>query len=395
MIKLLAPCLLAGLGATALGACAVHPAARHAAFETSLAADENRFGPRPDILEEAAIFALSGDQERAFLDFFHHRARQRTPPHERLHDYLLRVAETFDFHNDTRTASQALTSGSGNCLTLAILTSALARLVELDVDYELVDATPVFERRGTVVSRGVHVRSIVYDPRWRKLTDTPTGARRPGISFDYFPDDTVRVRLVGNLSEGAYIAMYYSNVAGEALAANDLGGAYWLLREALRHDPGNAIALNSLAVVYRHSGDPSTAERIYQYGIEFLGQKASFLRNYVALLTVQGRSAEAAAMRASLERLEDHNPFSWVAAGRNALAAGEYREAARYFQQALKVAPYLHEAHALTAMVYLKLGDQERAERALAQAMANAQRVSTRSLYAAKLAALETDSPPP
>ncbi|MEO0424145.1 MAG: tetratricopeptide repeat protein [Pseudomonadota bacterium] len=377
------------LVALQLSACATLPSARHAQFQSTLPVDTERFGPRPDIVDEVAVFTLSEAQQHAFLDYFYQPLREATPPHERVHDYLLQITRGFDFHNDTRTASQVLSSASGNCLSLAILTTALADLVEIDVDYQLVDGTPVFEQRGDIVSRGVHVRSILYDPRWQKITDGASGARRPGIRFDYFPEDTKRVRLIGNLPYEAYVAMYYSNVAGEALAAGDRGAAFWLLREALRHDPGNAIALNTLAVVYRHAGDAATAERIYRYAIEHLPEKASFLRNYVVLLTRQDRRQEALEVSARLERLDDQNPFSWVAAGREAMAAGDYREAARYFEQALDIAPYLHEAHAQLAIAYLHMGKRERAEQALGLALENAPRRSTRSLYEAKLAVLD------
>ncbi len=379
-----------GLGILATGllvACASHPIDEARQPEQAFLDDSGRFGPRPEIIDASAIFAVSDAQRQAFLAYFHAPARQRTPPHERLYHYLVEATHGFDFHNDTFTAEKTLDSASGNCLSLAIVTTALADLIGVDVDYQLVDSTPVFERRGDVVIRGLHVRSIVYDPTWSRISNASTTSRRPGIRFDYFPDDTERVRLVGNLSEAAYVAMYYSNVAIESLVAGDINRAYWLLRESLQHDPRNATALNMLAVVYRRAGDEVTAEQIYQYAIDHLPEKASFLRNYVVLLTSQGRHAEIDQLRALLSNLEDDNPFSWVVAGRNAMSAGEYREAVRYFQRALEIAPYLHEAHAWSAIAYLHLGKRERAERALEQAVENAARKSTRALYETKLAA--------
>ncbi|MEM9388213.1 MAG: tetratricopeptide repeat protein [Pseudomonadota bacterium] len=140
----------------------------------------------------------------------------------------------------------------------------------------------MFEQRGDIVSRGVHLRSILHDPRWQKVTDGTSGARRLRIRFDYCPEDGERVRLIGNL------------------------------------------------------------------------------------------------------------PYeSWVAAGREAMAAGEHRETARYFAQALGIAPCLHEAHAQLAIAYLHRGKRQRAEQALGLALENAPRRSTRSLYEAKLAVLD------
>ncbi|MEM9388214.1 MAG: hypothetical protein AAGA68_24395 [Pseudomonadota bacterium] len=99
---------LALLVAWELSACAGLPSARHAQFQSTLPVDAERFGPRPDLVDEVAVFALSEEQQHVFLEYFHQPLRQATPPHERVHDYLLHVTGAFDFHNDTRTASQAL-----------------------------------------------------------------------------------------------------------------------------------------------------------------------------------------------------------------------------------------------------------------------------------------------
>ena len=281
-------------------------------------------------------------------------------------------------------AVETLDSAAGNCLSLAILTTALAQLVDVDTGYQLVDSTPVFERRGSVISRGIHVRSILYDPTWQ-VVKGETARRRPGIRFDYFTDDTEQARLIGNLSYDAYVAMYYSNVAGEAMANGDLDGAFWYSLEALEQDPKNAIALNTLAVVHRRAGDVETAERLYERGVETFPENATLLRNYHKVLKSQNRHREARSIMRTLAKLDDQNPFNWVNAGRGALADGNYRESLWYFRQALRIAPYLHEAYALMAVAHLKMGDAERGRRKLQQALDNAQRQHVRSLYQAKL----------
>jgi len=344
---------------------------------------------RPAVPNVAELFELRDEQKDAFLAFFDAPERQSTPPHERLYNYLYTTTVDFDFHNDTRTARQTLDNAAGNCLSLAILTTALANIADIETGYELVDSTPVFERRGNIVSKGIHVRSILFDPTWIPEEPHTPVWKRPGIRFDYFPEDTERARLLGNLSSNAYVAMYYSNIAGEAIANDDMNSAFWYLLESLEQEPNNSIALNMLAVVYRRAGDEYMAEKIYRYGIDTLPTNVTFLRNYHFLLSRQGRIREADTVARSLRKLEDTNPFNWVNAGRSALADGEYREAIRYFRQALDIAPYLHEAHALTAIAHLKMGNTQRGERELQAALDNAQRQSIRSLYQAKLTMLD------
>lgn len=379
--------LLRGLVASlvlALAGCASTRVGAPQPLDDALAFDASPFGERPEIVEPTGLFDLPDSQERAFLEFFHAPERQTTPAHERIYDYLFATTADFDFHSDTRTAAETLDKSAGNCLSLAILTTSLAKLVDVDTGYLLVDSTPVFERRGSVVSKGIHVRSILYDPTWRGNA-REASTRRPGIQFDYFPDGTERARLIGNLSYSAYVAMYYSNVAGEALVRDDVDSAFWYALESLEQDAENVTALNTLAIAYRRAGDEEMAEKIYQYGISALPKNASFLRNYHFLLKRQGRHEEASAIERTLASLDDQNPFNWVNAGRSALTEGEYREAIRHFRKALRIAPYLHEAHALMAVAHLRMGNMERGKRELQHALDNAQRLQARALYKAKL----------
>jgi Tfp pilus assembly protein PilF len=368
-----------------LTACSTNQVSDTNSGDSSLSFYPRLFGDRPSIVSAANLFELHESQKATFLDYFHDPSRQSTIPHERVYNYIYTTTADFDFHSDTHTATETLDNAAGNCLSLAILTTALANLANVETGYELVDSTPVFERRGNIVSKGIHVRSILYDPTWIPEKQPTTAWKRPGIRFAYFPEDTERARLLGNLSPAAYVAMYYSNIAGEAIANGDINSAFWYLLESLKQEPKNSIALNMLAVAYRRAGDEGTAEEIYQYGIASLPPNVTFLRNYRFLLNRQGRHAEVKSIARSLRKLDDVNPFNWVNAGRSALVDGEYREAIRHFKQALKIAPYLHEAHALTAVAHLRMGNKKRGERELQHALENAQRQSTRSLYQAKL----------
>lgn len=351
------------------------------AEEPELSFPDVRFGQPLELASIEDIFALNEERRAHFLDFFNAPVHRHLPAHRRVHRYLVDETESFDFHNDTFVADEAFARSSGNCLSLAIITTALANLVDVDVGYQLIDASPVYELRGDIGVRGLHVRSLLYEP----LSVTQTG-RRGGIKIDYFPDGSER--FVGNLSEDQYFALYYSNVAAESIARGEIRRAYWHLREALRLAPNSSKALNMMAVVYHRAGDPGTAERIYRYGIDHLREKVSFLRNYRALLLIQGRSDDAAAVMARLEEIDEPNPFDWLAAGRSAYGGQQYAEAIRYYRRAISLAPYLHEGYLGVALSQYQLGDTDLARRNLKKAIENSRRQSTRSLYEAKLAAL-------
>lgn len=347
--------------------------------------DSELFGASPEIIPAADIHRLSTQQQQAFFEYLAQPSRQRIPKHERVVDYLQTSTSDFDYQGDTYTASEALSRNSGNCLSLAILTTALADLAGLDIGYQLVDSEPVFEWRGSVLYKGLHVRSILYDPTWEPgVPFAPL--RRPGIRIDYFPSDADR--FISNLTRSEYVAMYYNNLAADAIGSDDYNDAYWLLRKSMDIAPENSSAVNMMAILHRRIGDEETAERIYQYGIAHLPNKVSFLRNYRILLNKQARFEKANAIGKALAALDAPSPIDWLQAGQSAYNDGDFRDAISFYRRALKLAPYLHEAHWGVAKAYYELGDKIRAKRELEKAMEHANRPATRSRYQAKLMSL-------
>lgn len=348
-------------------------------FETDL------FNEPVDIIDIEDVFRLSGEQQADFLAFFQDPAQQGMPAHRRVYEYLETVTMNFGYQGRTYAAEESLERSAGNCLSLAILTTSLAELAGVETGYQLVDSAPVFASMDNIVFRGQHVRTKLLEPL-PDITNGEPPLRRGGLLVDYFPSDGDR--FIGNISVPQYHAMYYNNLASEAIAREDYNTAYWLLRKVLELTPQDAGAFNSMAVVFRRAGDERKAEEIYRYGIAHLPAKVSLLRNYRILLVSQGRLKEADAIAEALADLNDVSPFDWLHAGRDAYDKSEYREAVAYYKKAVEVAPYLHEGYAGLAKAYYKLGYRSRAIREFEKAQKFSQQKSVQDLYQAKLMAL-------
>ena len=117
----------------------------------------------------------------------------------------------------------------------------------------------------------------------------------------------------------------------------------------------------------------------------------SLLRNYRVLLRQQERYDEVEKINETLAQLEDPNPFDWLHAGRDAYNNGEYKDAISFYKKAVEIAPYLHESYAGMARAYFQLGNMSGVERELKNAEKYSNRESTRSMYQAKLVALNSD----
>jgi Tfp pilus assembly protein PilF len=226
--------------------------------------------------------------------------------------------------------------------------------------------------------------SIVYNPDWIALH-----VEEKGIVIDYFPE--LKGRYITNVTGTEYLALYYSNIAADAIAATDYNKAYWYLLEALLHAPTHGSALNMLAIVNRRTGNVATAERIYRYGIAYAEDKLSLLKNYHTLLVSEARNVEAQEIQLQLDTMFDPSPFHWLQLARESHNAGDWNGAISYYHRALGVAPNMHEAYLGLALSYYAAGRLQNAEQALIDAAVAANKVSTRTLYEAKLAALRKE----
>lgn len=343
------------------------------------------FGTRPaDIPTPEQLFALDPAQQ-AELDAFLAAAPGR-PRFQRLADYAERITRGFNYQEVTLSARDALELQRGNCLTLAILTTGLARYAGVGISYQLVNDTPVYQFGGSMVLKGVHVRSLLFD----STAATPTDSlliTQPGVIVDYFPSG--KERFIGNLGEAEFIASYYRNRAADLLQSGERNQAWWYAQEAFSYGQQDPESINLLAVIGRQAGDAAYAERMYHYGIDLARNKLSLLKNYRILLLAQERFEEARQIELRLARMEDPSPFHWFLLAQEALDDGEVEDALRYYRRALALAPYLHEANLGMAQANARAGRLDAAREQLLEALGKVQRASTRHSYKAKLLNLE------
>lgn len=344
--------------------------------------DHKLFGERPEILSENEIFKLSDKQREDFLYYFNSHNKNDIPPYKLVYNYLQKLVSGFNYQGNTYTAEEALRLSGGNCLSLAIITTALARLAKVDIAYQLVDDLPVFEKKGKLIFKGVHIRSVLYDAKTEN-DEIKNFLGRPYLKIDYFPSGNER--FVRFISEPEYIAMYFRNMAAEAMVEGDYSRAYWLVRTSQQYQLESAAAINMMAVIHYRVNNPARAEQIYEYGIRHADDKLSLLKNYRIMLNQMGRYNKAEEISAEIARLDDPSPFHWMQLARGAYDDGNYSDAIRYYMKVNEIAPYLHEGHFGLAKSYYQTGRYRAAEREMRQAMEHAFKSSTKSLYQAKL----------
>jgi Flp pilus assembly protein TadD len=190
------------------------------------------------------------------------------------------------------------------------------------------------------------------------------------------------------LSEDEIVSMFQNNRAAEALVDGRVDEAYWWARAAVTRNPGSAMPLNTLAVIYDRHGEKPMAERVYRAALQREPENLTSLRNLQPVLAALGKTGEAQAMARQLASLEPVPPFQYFHQGVAAYQGHEYGKARDLFRREIKRAPYNDEFHFWLAATYLQLGRLADASSELALAVDNSTQSESRRRYSAKLAHL-------
>lgn len=375
---LLTGLLLAGL----LAGCASLPPPQPEAL-----LDDAGFALPSEQIDAQQVFALS-EPMRHYLDVEIAAQLRRKGSRDGLVDALytrrqLQLAYEGSF---TRTAAQAFEARAGNCLSLVVMTAALARHLDVPVEFNDVVTDETWSRAGDLMVSAGHVNLTLGR---RLVDDRLRGDTGRALIIDFDPPRTGARQITRTISEETVIAMFMNNRAAEALVAGRVDDAYWWARGALREAPTFTPAYNTLAVVYQRHGRPQQAERVLRYMLEREPANATLLANLVRTLQAQNRPEEAQQAAQRLAAVEQTPPFHWFEQGIAALQRRDYAAARDAFTREVRRAAYYHEFHFGLAMAYFGLGDAAKAQQHLALALQNSTTGRERDLYAAKLEKLE------
>lgn len=329
------------------------------------------------------VFALS-DSMRRFLDEDLARESRRKGPRTALIDALYAPGQLkLDYDAQrTRTAAEAFEARSGNCLSLVIMSAAMARHLGLPVQFHSVYSDAGWGRSGDLLVSNGHVnltlRNHFGDGRVRFDV-------AEAMLIDFDPPAPGQRQYSRVIDETTVLAMYMNNRAAELLAAGEVDEAYWHVRASIETQPTFMQAHNTLAVVYLRRGALARAERVMQQMLDVEPANTAALSNLANLYERTGRAQEAASLQSRLARLEPYPPYHFFQRGLEAMERRDYALARTMFEKEIERAAYHHEFHFGLALASFGLGDLKEAQRQLGLAMKASTRDADRQLYAGKL----------
>ena len=293
-----------------------------------------------------------------------------------------------DYESDiTRTAAEAFDARAGNCLSLVLMTAALATELRLPLTYQALIGEEVWAREGDLSLAIGHVNIVVA----KRLID-----RVQGVTGDTQLELSFGSSLIGRgsqlrpISERTLLSMFMNNRAAEWLSRGDLANAYAHAREAVMQDSRFAGAYNTLGVIYQRRGIAAPAEQAFSVALALDAKNRPALSNLAKLLDELRRPAEAATVRMRLAKLEAEPPFMHFDLGRAAALSGDYRSAREHLLRELKRDPDYHEFHYWLAVALAGLGDAAGAQEQLRLADKTSITKRDHALYAAKLERLQS-----
>lgn len=341
------------------------------------------FQPPSAQVGAADIFKLTPEMKDYAQQQIVRRQREKSPQ-QALFDALYAKGQLKLEYDSamTRNAAQAFQARAGNCLSLVIMTAALAREAGLQVSFQSVAVDDNWSRSGNLYFSSGHVNLMLGRPR---LDNRNGYDAQEFMTIDFLPPDVLRRQVSQPLEEPTIVAMYMNNRAAETLVAGQVDDAYWWAREAIRHDPAFIPAYNTLGVIYQHHGDHAAAERVLRHAYQQTPSNTVVMFNLAQSLRDLNRPAEAQALADQLARLEPQPPFYFFNQGRDAMRQGDYARARSLFARELQRDPYYHEFHFWMAAASYMTGDLKEADKHMALALENSTARSDHDLYAAKL----------
>lgn len=354
----------------------------------SLFAD-SLFAPPTQPVDPARVFEVD-DQMRAYIKDNVQTGTRLKGPRQSLFDALYQAGGLkLDYDTAiTRDAREAFAARSGNCLSLVILTAAMAKSMGVPVQYQSVFVPESWSRSQGITFYDGHV-NISLRPTTGTGRISNLGKSESGLmTIDFVAPEFLDGRRASVIGEHTIVAMYLNNLSAEALAAGRIDDAYWHVREAILQDPRFSSAYNTLAVVYRRKGESARAEQLLARLIENEPGNVVTLTNMVLIKRDLGQVAEAERLARELKEIQPFPPFHYFDQGVAAMKAGNFITARQMFEKEVRRAGNNHEFHFWLALAHLRLGEPRLAQKQLNLALETSTTEAAAQLYAGKLAHL-------
>ncbi|MCC2616385.1 tetratricopeptide repeat protein [Aestuariibacter halophilus] len=337
---------------------------------------------RVNIESEADVFGLDAEA-KAFV------AKAINPMHdptEQMEDLVEAIFDRADLNllymgAANTTATQTFHNQAANCLSLSIMTYALAKEAGFAVKFQDIEIPEYWTRRDGFSLLNGHINLRLMPQHIGNVINLlETGYE---VDFDpQAPRQHFPKRLVGR---DTVLAMFYNNKGADALVNEDYKRAYAYFRAAALTKPTFDSVWVNLAILYRMTEHYGLSEKAYEVALKLDPENLTAMENLAFLYANTGRQQQAEELEAVVERRRVNNPFYHFILGEQAFDEGQLDEALSHYRDALRLDKSRHEIYFGLAKTYFQMGDISRSARYFKQASMKAFTAEDRHRYNGKL----------
>ena len=280
------------------------------------------------------------------------------------------------------TANETFHNRAANCLSLSIMTYALANEADLSVRFQDIQIPEYWTRREGVSLLNGHINLQII-PQARSTNSFYLYKR--GYQIDFDPQTQKKHFPRKILSKNQVIAMFYNNKGADALINNERDLAYAYFSAALKVEPNFDSALVNLGFLYRVSKLFDLAERVYLMALASSPDNLTAWENLAYLYAYSNKPEQSAEILARVESKRLRNPYYHLDLGRRDYDSGDLQQALAHFNRALAIDKTRHEIFFALAKTYFALGEVAETERYLKKAKRTAKNMQEKELYQGKL----------
>ena len=276
----------------------------------------------------------------------------------------------------TKTARQTFHDRVGNCMSFTALFVALAREADLDVTFQTVEVPPIWYADSDLVILNNHVNALVKQN---------FGSR---VVVDFNVTELKGDYETREVSDEYALALYYNNVAMDALRKGDLEPSFRLLKKSIETYPGIADNWANLGVIYSRSNEDAHAIAAYMKALDLDRKHRTSLTNLTAIYKDRGDYERAEYFARQVRRYQDQNPYYHYY---NALAAynnGDLETAEERLARAIELKDTEHKFFQLQGLIAERHGDRKTALESFEQALDLAVYSDARRVYDNKISLL-------
>lgn len=286
------------------------------------------------------------------------------------------------YQGDANTnATDTFHAQAANCLSMSIMTYAMADEAGFDVDFQEIMIPEYWTRRAGFSLLNGHINIKILAPK----EPNHIVLNRKGYQVDFDPQSSRRGLPKKVVSKEAVLSMFYNNKGADAVLRKDYVSAYAYFREALVVKPNFHSAWINLGILYRISGYTPQSEKAYLHALAINPESLTALENLAYLYTLTGRNAEAEEILVKVEGKRNNNPYYHVNLGEQEIEQKHWDQALTHFRKALALDRGKHEVYFGLARVYFEIGELQQTERYLKLAKNKASNKQDEDKYQSKL----------